>query len=184
MNKLMVERSVGDRMACLNTAVEESTLGGRWCGRLLHQDHFIKEHVTPNDTVVVSVGGNDIALRPNCCTILNMLVLSCCTPTCAIESGCGCAVPVDDCCCGCGIRFWLLVRTLGRAIVSAVLVSSSLSCCCWLLVLGFFLIFFFVFYCCCCCLLFCRCGRCVLRCCCARDTKEELDEETARDGDG
>ena len=56
--------------------------------------------------MVVSVGGNDIAMAPCPCTICNMLGLICCTPSCCIEKGfvfCPpvCPMPLDDCCCGC-----------------------------------------------------------------------------------
>ena len=87
----------------VNCAIEESCVGQRACGRLLPQDVFIRDNIGSNDTLVVSVGGNDIALRPNLCTILNMLWLMKCVPQCCIEqTACGCALPCDDCCLGCG----------------------------------------------------------------------------------
>ena len=67
------------------------------------QDCFLRDHVTQNDIVVVSVGGNDIALKPALCTIFSMLLLMCCTTNdCLDNCTCGCALPCDDCCCGCG----------------------------------------------------------------------------------
>merc|ERR1712194_619274 len=42
-------------------------------------DHFIHDHITPEDYLVVSIGGNDIALRPSACTIANMLTMVRCT---------------------------------------------------------------------------------------------------------
>lgn len=102
LNKLVVERGLETRLAAINTAVEESTLGARACCRLLPQDRFLRDHVQAGDTVVVSVGGNDIALAPAPCTIVNMLALAKFTPTSCIEGGFGCALPIDDCCCGCG----------------------------------------------------------------------------------
>jgi hypothetical protein len=36
------------------------------------QDRFVKEHITAEDVLVVSVGGNDIALAPSIGTILSM----------------------------------------------------------------------------------------------------------------
>ena len=55
------------------------------------------------DLLIVSVGGNDIALMPCPCTIASILGLLFCMPTSLVEKGCACgAVPVDDCCCGCG----------------------------------------------------------------------------------
>ena len=67
------------------------------------QDRFVRDRVTKNDVVVVSVGGNDIALKPAFCTIVSMLLLMCCTTNdCLDNCTCGCAFPCDDCCCGCG----------------------------------------------------------------------------------
>ena len=48
---------------CLNTAVEASSLNSRSLCSLLGQDSLIGECVTPHDTVVVSIGGNDLALN-------------------------------------------------------------------------------------------------------------------------
>ena len=87
----------------INTAVEATTLNGRACCSLLKQDKFIKEHIRKDDILVVSIGGNDIALMPAPCTICNMIVLQCCTPiTCIEKTKPCCVVPCDDCCCGCG----------------------------------------------------------------------------------
>ena len=89
--------------AAINTAIEESMLGQRACGRLLPQDLFLRDHVRKNDVVVVCVGGNDIALRPAPCTILSILsVLYCNTAPCLEAAACGTALPFDDACCGCG----------------------------------------------------------------------------------
>eukprot|EP00128_Syssomonas_multiformis_P010239 Colp12_sorted_trinity150504_noHs@32369 len=86
----------------INCALEESTVQARACGRLLPHDEFVRDHVQPEDVVVVSVGGNDIALKPVPCTILNTLALVCCSTSACIEScSCGCALPCDDCCGGC-----------------------------------------------------------------------------------
>mmetsp|Transcript_75178 Transcript_75178/g.220389 ORF Transcript_75178/g.220389 Transcript_75178/m.220389 type:complete len:360 (-) Transcript_75178:186-1265(-) len=73
LNSEAVQRGAAD-LACLNTAVEATTLADR--GRhLLPADQFIHDHVTADDYLIVSVGGNDVALRPSACTILNMLLL-------------------------------------------------------------------------------------------------------------
>jgi len=89
-------------MFCINCAVEESSIGSRACGRLLEQDVFIRDKITQGDVLVVSVGGNDIALSPSLCTILNMISLICCTSTsCLVDCTCGSPLPCDDCCCGC-----------------------------------------------------------------------------------
>lgn len=97
------DRGVVGTTAALNCAIEESTVADRFCGTLRPQDIFIRDHITTRDILVVSVGGNDIALRPNVCTICNMLGLICCTPTRCIENGCARPLPCDECCpCGCG----------------------------------------------------------------------------------
>ena len=56
------------------SAVEESTLEDRKTD-LLPQDKFIVDNITNNDTLVVSVGGNDIALKPNLNTIVSLKLL-------------------------------------------------------------------------------------------------------------
>ena len=64
LNKHIADRGLGPGLAALNCSIEESTLNQRACGALRDQDRFLKEHVRAGDTVVVSVGGNDIALAP------------------------------------------------------------------------------------------------------------------------
>ena len=64
--------------------MEESTIGGRR-QKLLPQDLFVRENVKPDDIVVISLGGNDIALRPTCCTAVNMVTLLCCSTTSCIQ---------------------------------------------------------------------------------------------------
>lgn len=84
------------RFACLNAAVEESTLSERLASgraacssaascasrqsgtdcqrlRLLPQDCFVQSRLRSDDVLVVSVGGNDIALRPGFCTVVSIL---------------------------------------------------------------------------------------------------------------
>ena len=101
---------------CVNTAVEATSLSDRSCNCLLSQDRFIRDNITGEDILVVSVGGNDIALAPLLCTIINIIPLVCCTPDFCLTpcggggsgSG-GCAfscVPnamVDCGCLGCGL---------------------------------------------------------------------------------
>jgi hypothetical protein len=65
----------GTDSVVINTAIEESTLGERK-SKLLPQDEFIRDNITENDTLIVSVGGNDIALRPSFSTVVNMLTLT------------------------------------------------------------------------------------------------------------
>lgn len=90
-------------MVCINTAIEATSIGDRACGRLLKQDVILRDNISSRDCLVVSIGGNDIALKPNPGTILNMLFLMCCLPESCIDGlACGCAIGVDDCCCGCG----------------------------------------------------------------------------------
>ena len=61
---------------CLNCAREESTIQDREGEPgLMPQDVFIRDNIRPDDTLVVSVGGNDIALRPSAATIFNMATL-------------------------------------------------------------------------------------------------------------
>ena len=88
-------------MTVVNCAIEESTIGGRACGNLPAQDKFIRDHVQENDIVVVSVGGNDIALKPSPCTAVNACLLAQCTPWTCLKHACGTALPCDDCFAGC-----------------------------------------------------------------------------------
>lgn len=98
LNFEAVERGV-EHLACLNTAIEATTLGDR-DGRLLPPDRFLRGHITANDFLIVSVGGNDIALRPTLCTILNMLMLVRGNPlACLRYCACGC-LPCAGCCGG------------------------------------------------------------------------------------
>ena len=98
----------GERIGCLNAAVEATSLNDRAWGRLLPQDAFIRDHITEDDVLVVSVGGNDVALSPLLCTAVNLAVLVCCVPRPCLERG-ACASPpnvnalVDCGCCGCGV---------------------------------------------------------------------------------
>jgi hypothetical protein len=90
------------RTVAINAAVEASTLNERTF-RLRPQDAFVRDNLRQQDVLIVSVGGNDVALCPLPCTILSIGCLVACLPTCLIEKGCtGCAVPVDDFCGGCG----------------------------------------------------------------------------------
>ena len=75
LNKVLVERGEGDKLVAVNTAIEESTLGLRDGGKLLPQDAFVREHIGEPDVLVVSCGGNDIALRPTALTIASIATL-------------------------------------------------------------------------------------------------------------
>lgn len=58
----------------INCAMEESSIGNR-NGGLFEPDIFIKNHITENDILVVSIGGNDVALSPSYSTMWNMALL-------------------------------------------------------------------------------------------------------------
>ncbi|CUI14935.1 Hypothetical protein, putative [Bodo saltans] len=73
---------------CINCSVEESTIGMRKKGQvLLPQDEFLKARVVPGDVVVVSLGGNDIALKPTACTIFSMGWLTACSSHANVVNG-------------------------------------------------------------------------------------------------
>jgi hypothetical protein len=82
----------------INCAIEESTVGSRKKNILPH-DKFICDHIKKEDILVVSVGGNDIALKPSFLTIINMLVLlSCTTNSCLENCTGGRPFPFNSCC--------------------------------------------------------------------------------------
>lgn len=103
LNKEAVDRNVD--IACLNTAVEATALKDRMCCCLLSQDQFIGNNITEDDYLIVSIAGNDIALKPLLCTIVHLAILVLCTPQCCIEK-CACGCPPNTCinagclCCG------------------------------------------------------------------------------------
>ena len=99
LNRRAIDRGMS-HLSAINTAVEATTLNGRACCQLLKQDKFLKNHVRKDDIVVVSVGGNDIALMPCLCTIVNIGLISCCTPYSCVEATKGVPLPCDDYCCG------------------------------------------------------------------------------------
>lgn len=74
------------RYIAINAAIEESTLGARQNGKLLPQDEFVKRNITERDILVVSVGGNDIALRPTLTTAWNALLMNYCNSLESLES--------------------------------------------------------------------------------------------------
>lgn len=100
--------------ACVNAAVEASSLNGRSMGHLLPHDRLVRDVLRSEDVLVVSVGGNDIALTPLLCTCFNVVPLLCFGACCGdLADQCTCACPPDiytplcgypDCgCCGCGL---------------------------------------------------------------------------------
>ena len=105
MNFLLDDRSrqlrQHPKFAVINTAVEATTLNER-SYRLRPQDKFIRDNIRSDDVLVVSIGGNDVALAPAPCTIASICGILA-LPTQCIEKGVSfCACPVNDCCCGCG----------------------------------------------------------------------------------
>jgi len=74
INKECVSRGLGGSVVAINCAVEEATLGGR-SSSLMEQDEFARDNLSENDVLVVSCGGNDIALRPSALTIVSIAAL-------------------------------------------------------------------------------------------------------------
>ena len=81
-------RGLHELRGCVNTAVEATTLSDRACS-LLAQDRFLRDHIGADDIAVVSIAGNDVALKPLLGTILNMLCLVNCCPQVWLENACG-----------------------------------------------------------------------------------------------
>lgn len=91
-----------NRTAAVNTAVEATTLNERTFA-LRRQDIFLRDNIKPQDILIVSVGGNDLALAPCPCTIVSAATFMFCMPEACWRNGFTCGtVPFDDCCCGCG----------------------------------------------------------------------------------
>ena len=76
LNAQAAERFGPGNVCTIMTSVEESTLEDRGVDGLLVQDAFIRDHITPQDYLIVSLGGNDIALRPTLRTAFNVAVLT------------------------------------------------------------------------------------------------------------
>jgi hypothetical protein len=77
---------LGDTATCINTAIEETMLRER-NDALLPQDAFIRDNIRSNDILIVSIGANDIALRPNLSTMRHMFQLAWLTRRSSITSG-------------------------------------------------------------------------------------------------
>lgn len=71
--------------ACLNCSVEESALCDRENGVLLPQDEFIRDNIRADDVLCLSIGGNDIALKPSKSTMAAIAALNFLTPQIVIE---------------------------------------------------------------------------------------------------
>ena len=76
MNKEASERLGPGQLCTLMTSVEESTVEDRSRVGLLKQDLFVRDHITEEDFLVVSLGGNDIALNPTLRTAVNLAILT------------------------------------------------------------------------------------------------------------
>ncbi|TKA65434.1 hypothetical protein B0A55_10600 [Friedmanniomyces simplex] len=77
---------LGHNATALNTAVEASLLRQR-DATLLPHDEFIRDHIQPEDILIVSIGANDIALSPTASTMRHMFQLAWLTPLSSIERG-------------------------------------------------------------------------------------------------
>lgn len=75
-----------DRGTALNLAVEASMLRQR-DSDLLDHDKFIRDHISTEDILIVSVGGNDVAMKPTLATLIRMLQLSWLTPLRSLVKG-------------------------------------------------------------------------------------------------
>ncbi|KAF2866379.1 hypothetical protein BDV95DRAFT_553006 [Massariosphaeria phaeospora] len=81
-----LNHALGPRATCINAAVEETTLAER-SSALLPHDLFIRDNLRPSDILIVSVGANDIALRPSAATMRHMFNLSWLARRASIENG-------------------------------------------------------------------------------------------------
>ena len=88
-------------------SVEATTLNER-AFSLRAQDKLIRDNLREDDILIVSVGGNDVALCPTPCTIASITGLVC-LPTSFVANGFNCcAVPVSQ---------WRATKILGRRLV-------------------------------------------------------------------
>jgi len=75
-----------DRLSAINAAVEASMLRSR-NESLLEHDEFIRDNITSQDILIVSIGANDIALSPTTATMRHMLQLAWLSSKKSIEQG-------------------------------------------------------------------------------------------------
>eukprot|EP00927_Polykrikos_kofoidii_P007484 TRINITY_DN13071_c0_g1_i2.p1 TRINITY_DN13071_c0_g1~~TRINITY_DN13071_c0_g1_i2.p1 ORF type:complete len:369 (-),score=53.28 TRINITY_DN13071_c0_g1_i2:254-1264(-) len=78
-------RELGSKAFCINTAIEATLLACRVggihtcvvpsCGGLYQQDVLIRDSIRSQDMLVISVGGNDIALSPSIFTVVALVSL-------------------------------------------------------------------------------------------------------------
>lgn len=83
---LWLNHFLGDRGTALNLAVEATMLRERDTD-LLEHDKFIRDNITSNDILIVSIGGNDVAMKPTFTTLLHMLQLAWLTPFSSLVKG-------------------------------------------------------------------------------------------------
>jgi len=69
-NKRLEEKGI--KYCAINCAVEEATIGDKKQYGLLSQDQIIQKNITNDDILIVSIGGNDVGLKPSLNTIWNM----------------------------------------------------------------------------------------------------------------
>jgi len=74
----------------MNDTVEATTLNERTFA-LRSQDRFLRDNIAEDDVLIVSIGGNDIALLPLPCTIVSMAGLVC-LPSSLVRNGFRCCV--------------------------------------------------------------------------------------------
>ena len=74
------------KYAAINAAVEATTVNERTY-RLRDQDVFLRDNMREDDILVVSIGGNDVAMAPTPCTIVSILGLLS-LPTSCLENAC------------------------------------------------------------------------------------------------
>jgi len=61
INKQLIDNNLGDKYVCINTSIEATTLKPRTENLIAPSDEFIKDHITKDDILIISVGGNDVA---------------------------------------------------------------------------------------------------------------------------
>jgi hypothetical protein len=60
INNTLIQQRLGNKYVCINTSYEGTTLEERLYSLYYDSDIFIREHIQPNDILIVSVGKNDI----------------------------------------------------------------------------------------------------------------------------
>ena len=78
--------ALGNNATCINAAIEETMLRER-DDALLPHDEFIRDNLRAEDILIVSVGANDIALRPTLSTMRHMFQLAWLTRRSSITRG-------------------------------------------------------------------------------------------------